>query len=165
MKTINLFILCTAIFLQFSHIGFSQTTTDTESTLVPNTNVVSPPVSTSKNLSQSQGHLITFTADYSARAISIFYPDRTELIYVKIRRGRWINPANTYSLMDYEVVYEDGTRKNFENVKLFRRQDIMQRVVTDHLSKLTELGYELVETNMTDFDDDKFLTAIFRFKG
>lgn len=159
MKAIKFFFLCTAIFLQFSHTAiFAQTSS--ESTLVPNTNVIPPPVSSPSM--QTRGHLITFTADYAARAISIFYPDRTELIYVKIRKSRWVGPSNTYSMVDYEVVYEDGTRKHFEDVKLFRREDVMQRVVTDHLSKITELGYELVEMNMTDFDGQKYLTAVFR---
>lgn len=109
-------------------------------------------------------HLITVTADYNAKAISIFYPDRTELIYVKVRRSRWVNNYK-YAAINYDVFYQDGTQKRFENVELFRREDVMQRVVTDHLSKLQELGYELLNTNMTDFNDDKFLTAFLKFRG
>ncbi|MGB0931233.1 MAG: hypothetical protein ACPGVB_10675 [Chitinophagales bacterium] len=157
MKAITIVIILAIIFLQ-SPNTFAQSQTD--NSLVPNTNLIPAPVS----VPPAFGHLITFTADYGTNAISIFYPNRTELIYMKVRKTRWIGPYKTYSMVDYAVTYEDGTRKHFENVKLFRGRDAMQRVVTDYLSKITELGYELVESNMTDFEGRKYLTAIFRFK-
>ncbi len=157
MKTITIFILSAVLFLQLP-TALAQT----QSTLMPNTNVIPPPVSAST--SPTTGHLITLTADYEANAISIFYPDRTELIYVKTRKSRWVD-RNKYCEVAYDVVYQDGTRKNFEGVKLFRREDVMQRVLTDHISKITELGYELINTNMTEFGGQKNLTAFFRFRG
>ncbi len=160
MKAISILLFCAVLFLQLPNNSFAQT--PTEHSLVPNTNVIPTPVPVSA--SPNSGHLITLTADYEADAISIFYPDRTELIYVKTRKSRWVD-NNKYNEVVYDVVYQDGTRKHFENVKLFRNQDVLQRVVTDHLSKLTELGYELVSTNMTDFGKEKYLTAFFRFKG
>ncbi|MGB1241912.1 MAG: hypothetical protein ACPG49_05290 [Chitinophagales bacterium] len=153
MKAITIITLWASLLLQ-SPNSFAQTSMETP--LAETTNVSPFPI---------PGHLITFTASYGTGAISIFYPDRTELIYMKIRKSRWIGPANTYCLVNYVVTYEDGTRKHFEDVKLFRKQDAMQRVITDHLSKITELGYELIETNMTDFEMGGLLKAIFRFKG
>ncbi|MEZ4886520.1 MAG: hypothetical protein R3E32_17415 [Chitinophagales bacterium] len=144
MKSITIILLWTAMSLQFP--CFAQ---------------IPAPIAAATPMA---GHLISVTADYQAEAISIFYPDRTELIYVKVRKGRWVD-NNKYNEVSYDVVYQDGTRKYFENIKLFRKEDVMQRVVTDHISKITELGYELISTNMSDFNKEKYLTAFFRFKG
>ncbi|MFK7906946.1 MAG: hypothetical protein AB8B69_17565 [Chitinophagales bacterium] len=148
MKAITIITLWAAIILQSP--SFAQTET---------------PMQTKAATSLARvGHLITLTADYEADAISIFYPDRTELIYVKTRKSRWVD-GNRYCSVAYDVVYQDGTRKHFEDIKLFRKEDVMQRVVTDHISKVTELGYKLMDTEMTHFAEKKYLTAFFRFEG
>lgn len=153
MKTTTIIaLICTTLSLQFSLMAQTQNPAPSPTNaLTTATTAVNP------------NHLITVTADYNANAISLFYPDRTELIYVKIRKSRWVN-NNKYAALTYDVFYQDGTRKHFENVQLFRKQDILQRVLTDHLSKLRELGYKLVNTNITDFNGEKFLTAFLEFE-